>query len=73
MGAQLLRPCVGLFTAAESKRVRAFIASVGSIEGARMRLGVAACTMDAARDQGRVLLTTRDKVMAAIDREEGRS
>lgn len=56
-----------MFTADESQRVKAFIVRIGGVALARKRLAVSEHTLDAAREQGRMLDTTRDRILAAID------
>jgi hypothetical protein len=70
IGPQTNRPCIVTFSESESARVRAFIRRVGSVSGARARLGIAESTLDAARDCGRVQRVTREKVLERLSEAE---
>lgn len=53
----------------ESMRVQRYIARVG-FGAAAQRLAVGSETLEAARDQGRMLRKTRDRLFEALTREE---
>ncbi len=65
---QQLRPCVCVLSEAETVRVTRFIASVGTLCGARKALGLSAHTFDAARAFGRMQKTTRARLLDTLDR-----
>ena len=72
-GPQTLRSCIVLFTEEDSARVRRLIVRLGSIKAATAALGIVGYTFEAARDQGRVMAATRDRVLAALDRVEAKA
>lgn len=72
-GPQQLRPCVVLLSEADSARVKRLIVREGSIARARDLLGIGDSTMAAARDCGRMLRDTRERLLEALAREEGRA
>ncbi len=69
-GPRQLRSCVVILSEAETSRVNRFIVSVGTLGGARRRLGVGEDSLDAARYFGRMESKTRERLLAALDREE---
>ena len=68
MGAQI-RNCV-ILTEQETARVNRFIEHVGKVGVAMRRLGLSDSTFNAARGYGRMMGVTREKVLAALTREE---
>ena len=54
----------------ETQRVVRFYARVGHLALAARKLGVCDATFDAARGYGRMQATTRERVLAALAREE---
>lgn len=68
---QHLRPAMVMLTERETLRLRHFIVRVGQVQIARERLGLTkGATFDAARGYGRMLSTTRERILSALDREE---
>ncbi len=67
---QQLRGCIVLFSEAETARVKRLIVREGSIARAMTRLGVSAHTMHAARDCGRMQRSTKERILATLDRLE---
>ncbi len=65
---QQLRPCVVVFSEADTARVKRLIVREGSIARARAHLGIGDMTMEAARDCGRMQRSTRDRLLDALDR-----
>ena len=68
-GPQQLRAGVVMVTAEESRRVRALSARLG-VGKARAALGLGFDTFDAARDEGRMNIATRDRFLEALARAE---
>lgn len=67
---QQMRPCVVNVTADDSVRVRMLIQRLGSIRAAKMALGISDQTFAAARDEGRMLRATYEKLLSALARAE---
>jgi len=67
---QQLRPSVVIFSAPDAARVRRLVARLGANK-ALLALGVGEATLEAARDQGRMLAKTRDRVLVALAKAEG--
>ncbi len=70
IGAITDRVCV-ILSDAETLRVRRFVARLSGYRAAMKRLGVSAVTLESARDYGRLQPSTRDKLLEALNREEG--
>lgn len=70
VGPQQLRSCAVVMSDEETKRVRAFIVKCGSIRIARERMGMSDSVFEAARSHGRMLKSSRDKVIAALEAQE---
>lgn len=68
---QHLRPCMVMLTDEETARFVAFAKSCRTLLVARQRLGLGDAVFDAARGYGRMQSRTRDRVLAALEREEG--
>ncbi len=73
MGPQQNRANHCTFSEADSARLRRVIIRHGSVNGARVAMGLGKSTMDAARACGRTTRPTYDRVMAAIAHEEARA
>ncbi len=67
---QQFRSCVCILSEAETMRVTRFIAAAGTLIAARRLLGVSSHVFDAARAFGRMQKTTRQRILATLDREE---
>ena len=67
---QQLRPSVVIMSDAETRRLNQFVAKVGCLRIACERLGIGRMTFDAAREYGRMMGTTRTKILASLDRVE---
>jgi hypothetical protein len=67
---QQLRPSIVILSDAETERVRRFIKKAGTIRGATVRLKLGDATIEAARDYGRMMRSTRVRLLEALDREE---
>ncbi len=71
LGPQQNRIGIVAITPEEAARVQRFVVRAGTVERARMRLRIGESTMDAARGCGNMMRSTRDKLLEALDREEG--
>ena len=69
-GAQHLRACTVVLSDAEALRVKRFAALHG-VRGAAKLLGISQETFFMARDQGRMMKATRERIIEALEREEG--
>ncbi len=69
IGPQLMRPCCVVVSRADALRLDRFIVRVG-IKRAPEILGIGPATLESARDEGRMLAKTRDRLFAALDRAE---
>lgn len=69
---QPFRPSMVILSEDETQRVNRFIAQCGTMSAAQRRLGISDTTFDAARGYGRMLATTRGRVLAALNREEAK-
>ncbi len=67
-GATHNRACMVVLTDAETLRVRKFVARMGGPVAAMRELGVPQGTFDAARGYGRMMNTTRERVLEALAR-----
>lgn len=67
-GAVHNRACMVVLTENETQRLRNFVAKCGGPVAALRQLGVAHGTFDAARGYGRMMNTTRERVLEAMDR-----
>ncbi len=63
------RSSIVVVSRADSMRLDAFVVRVGRRAALKM-LGVGECTIEAGRDQGRMLVATRDRLFAALARVE---
>lgn len=70
IGPQQNRASMCTMSEGDSKRIRKLIIRTGSIEKTRLRLGIGDSTMESARACGRMQMSTRDKVLEALAREE---
>ncbi len=59
-----------LITRDEAMRVDALAMRCGGMKHAAIRLGVGLCTVEIAIEQGRMMRVTRDRLIAALEREE---
>lgn len=66
---QQLRAAVVVVSREDSRRLDRFVLRVGKKNAARM-LGLGESTVVAGCDQGRMLAATRDRLFAALEREE---
>lgn len=64
-----MRQSIVNVTRAEALRVDAFVIRIGGVRRAGLKLGVGDTTIDTAVGEGRLLVRTRDKLIAALDRE----
>jgi hypothetical protein len=64
------RSCLCMFTADDAARVQALIPRLGGVKRTRTVLGVSTSTFDAVRERGRVMRTTRERLLEALSREE---
>ena len=54
----------------EARRLDAFVMRAATQQAAATRLGVALTTLQSGMQQGGMLASTRDRMLAALDREE---
>jgi len=69
-GAQHLTLSTANFSAADARRVTCLVIRLGGVRYAATALGIGDDTLLAARGQGRMLVKTRDRILAALDRVE---
>ncbi len=67
---QQLRACVVVTDDITAARVRRLVERCGSVRAAVAILGIGEQTFAAARDRGRMMRTTRDRLLAALERAE---
>jgi hypothetical protein len=67
---QQLRRCVVVTDEALALRIRRLIVKFGSIRKATDALGVGDSTFENARDCGRMMEATRDRLLAALEKAE---
>ncbi|HXG69958.1 MAG TPA: hypothetical protein VNJ04_05015 [Gemmatimonadaceae bacterium] len=70
---QQLRPCVVTFPEAGALRIRKLLYRIGGVRKATIELGIGDSTFEAALGQGRMLASTRDRILVALDRVEATS
>ncbi len=67
-GAVHNRPCMVVLTESETARVVKYVAKCGGPVAALRELGIYKGTFDAARGYGRMMTTTRERVLEALSR-----
>lgn len=67
-GAVHNRPCMLILTDGETLRVRKYLAKCGGRAAALREIGLSEGTFDAARGYGRMMSTTRERVLEALER-----
>lgn len=72
MGPQQMRRCCVVVSREDALRLDRFIVKVGRRHAPAL-LGVGDATLESARDQGRMLETTRDRLFAALTEQEAKA